>query len=114
RRHRPPSETQGARGQVPPTRHLCPGPPRAGGRGRGRGRAARIGTRGGVSVSAIFSWPTFRAPWRLDVDAPMVDGYYREDLVDEEHRRSRLDGLGRWRQVILDVAASPPDDALVP
>ena len=65
-------------------------------------------------MSAIFSWPRFREPWRLDVDDPMVDGYYREDLVDEEHRRIRIDGLGRWRQVILDVAASPPDDSLVP
>lgn len=63
-------------------------------------------------MSPVFAWPTYREPWSLIVDDPMVDGQYREELVDDEYRRVRIDGVDGWRQVVLDVTATPPDENL--
>jgi len=65
-------------------------------------------------VSPVFAWPTYREPWTLTVEDPMVDGQYREELVDDEHRRLRIDQVEDWRQVLLDVRAVPPSDDLRP
>jgi hypothetical protein len=50
-----------------------------------------------------FSWPQYRRPWELALEAVLLDGRDGTVHVDSDHRRLRLDSVSDWSSVRLSL-----------